>query len=57
MTRNEMSFEILKLFLSDLKWRPNAVIELEGEEGRKASEILSEDAVAYADALLELLND
>lgn len=55
MNRNEMAFEILKLFLSDLKWRPNAVIELEGEEGRKASEILAEDAVAYVDALMEKL--
>ena len=56
MTRNDVAFEIMKLFISDLKWRPNAMIQLEGEEEpRKASDILCEDSVAYADKLMGIL--
>lgn len=56
MTREELAADILKIFVADLKWRPEVDIKLDGEEEpRKASEILCEDAIAYADKLFELL--
>ena len=58
MKREAIAAQILGILVTDLKWKPDAMIqETEDSEPRPAAEILCNSAVLYADALLARLKE
>lgn len=61
MTREEVAVKVLMSYLTELKWRPDAEVELTIAEGvtekGKAADILCTDAVKYANTLWAKLKE